>query len=84
MEAYQQYFDVFGASANRGLYELALAKHGQFGRSKTSPSKYYPDLAQVDCDLSRSFCRCDREARTGGPRAAARSSQGPRTAAFRH
>jgi Rps23 Pro-64 3,4-dihydroxylase Tpa1-like proline 4-hydroxylase len=43
VEAYLQYFDVFGKETNRELYRLAMAKNGLFSQSKTSPNKHYPD-----------------------------------------
>lgn len=43
MQTYRQYFNVLGQSFNEELYRLALSKREYFSRSKTSPSKDYPD-----------------------------------------
>jgi hypothetical protein len=43
MEKYRQYFNVLGEAINRELYRVALSKREYFTRSKTSPSKLYPD-----------------------------------------
>jgi Rps23 Pro-64 3,4-dihydroxylase Tpa1-like proline 4-hydroxylase len=43
MQRYRQYFNVLGESFNQTLYRIALSKREYFTRSKTSPSKNYPD-----------------------------------------
>ena len=43
MQRYRQYFNVLGDSFNQELYRVALSKREYFTRSKTSPSKNYPD-----------------------------------------
>ncbi len=43
MQKYLQYCNVFGESFNQELYRVALSKREYFTRSKTSPSKDYPD-----------------------------------------
>lgn len=43
MQRYRQYFNVLGESLNQELYRVAISKREYFTRSKTSPSKNYPD-----------------------------------------
>jgi Rps23 Pro-64 3,4-dihydroxylase Tpa1-like proline 4-hydroxylase len=43
MQRYRQYFNVLGEDFNQELYRVALSKREYFTRSKTSPSKNYPD-----------------------------------------
>lgn len=43
MQRYRQYFNVLGEGFNQELYRVALSKREYFTRSKTSPSKNYPD-----------------------------------------
>ena len=43
MQRYRQYFNVLGESLNEELYRVAISKREYFTRSKTSPSKNYPD-----------------------------------------
>ena len=43
MQRYLQYFNVLGKSFSEDVYRVALSKREYFTRSKTSPSKNYPD-----------------------------------------
>ena len=69
MQRYRQYFNVLGESFNQELYRIALSKREYFTRSKTSPSRNYPDwrrstviydnqLAGVAATLERAIRLC--------------------------
>lgn len=67
METYSCYQNVLGESTNREIYYLALSKREHFTRSKTSPSKLYPDWRRstviFDGDFVDVASRLDHEIR---------------------
>jgi Rps23 Pro-64 3,4-dihydroxylase Tpa1-like proline 4-hydroxylase len=65
MKPFCQYFDVFGESANRDLYRMAISKREHFAHSRTSQRKHYPDWRKstviYDDQLAGAAAQLERE-----------------------
>lgn len=67
MQPFVQYFGVLGERDNHDLYHLALSKREVFTRSRTTPSKFYPDWRKSKVIYENQFgnfaVRLEREIR---------------------